>query len=52
MTAISMWMIVCILFVFAALAGYAYLLWKKKVRDHPPVIHGFLISDPWYFSRF
>ena len=26
MTAISAWMIVCILFVFAALAGYAYLV--------------------------
>ena len=30
MTAIAAWMIVCILFVFAALAGYAWLLWKKK----------------------
>ena len=30
MTAISAWMIVCIMFVFGALAGYAYLLWKKK----------------------
>ena len=30
MTAIAAWMIVCILFVFGALAGYAWLLWKKK----------------------
>ena len=30
MTAISAWMIVCIMFVFGALAGYAWLLWKKK----------------------
>ena len=30
MTAIAAWMIVCILFVFAALVGYAWLLWKKK----------------------
>ena len=30
MTAIAAWMIVCIFFVFGALVGYAYLLWKKK----------------------
>lgn len=30
MTAIAAWMLVCIFFVFGALAGYAYLLWKKK----------------------
>ena len=30
MTAIAAWMIVCILFVFGALIGYAWLLWKKK----------------------
>ena len=30
MTAIAAWMIVCILFVFGALVGYAWLLWKKK----------------------
>ena len=24
------WMLVCIFFVFGALVGYAYLLWKKK----------------------
>ena len=30
MTAISAWMIVCILFVFAALAGYAYLVSKYE----------------------
>lgn len=30
MTAIAAWMIVCIMFVFGALSGYAYLLWKKK----------------------
>lgn len=30
MTAIAAWMLVCIFFVFFALAGYAYLLWKKK----------------------
>ena len=30
MTAIAAWMIVCIMFVFGALAGYSYLLWKKK----------------------
>ena len=30
MTAIAAWMLVCIFFVFGALVGYAYLLWKKK----------------------
>ena len=30
MTAIAAWMLVCIFFVFGALFGYAYLLWKKK----------------------
>ena len=30
MTAIAAWMLVCIFFVFGALIGYAYLLWKKK----------------------
>ena len=30
MTAIGAWMLVCIFFVFGALIGYAYLLWKKK----------------------
>ncbi|XP_040576873.1 glutamate-gated chloride channel subunit beta [Lepeophtheirus salmonis] len=30
MTAIAAWMIGCIFFVFGALGGYAYLLWKKK----------------------
>ena len=30
MTAIAAWMIVCIFFVFGALFGYAWLLWKKK----------------------
>ena len=30
MTAIAGWMIVCMIFVFGALSGYAYLLWKKK----------------------
>jgi len=30
MTAIGAWMLVCIFFVFGALVGYAYLLWKKK----------------------
>ncbi len=30
MTAIAAWMLVCIMFVFGALAGYAWLLWKKK----------------------
>ncbi|TRY78448.1 hypothetical protein TCAL_14393 [Tigriopus californicus] len=30
MTAIAAWMVVCIFFVFGALAGYAWLLWKKK----------------------
>jgi len=30
MTAIAAWMLVCIFFVFFALVGYAYLLWKKK----------------------
>ena len=30
MTAITAWMLVCIFFVFGALVGYAYLLWKKK----------------------
>ncbi len=30
MTAISAWMIVCIIFVFGALSVYAWLLWKKK----------------------
>ena len=29
-TAIAAWMMACILFVFGALLGYAYLLWKKK----------------------
>ena len=33
MTAISAWMIVCILFVFAALAGYAYLVNTEQFRD-------------------
>jgi divalent metal cation (Fe/Co/Zn/Cd) transporter len=33
MTAISAWMIVCILFVFAALAGYAYLVRTKEGRE-------------------
>ena len=33
MTAISAWMIVCILFVFAALAGYAYLVSTEQFRD-------------------
>ena len=30
MTAIAAWMLVCIFFVFGALVGYAFLLWKKK----------------------
>ena len=30
MTAITAWMLVCIFFVFGALVGYIYLLWKKK----------------------
>ena len=30
MTAIAAWMIVCIFFVWGALIGYAWLLWKKK----------------------
>ena len=30
MTAIAGWMIVCMIFVFGALLGYAWLLWKKK----------------------
>ena len=30
MTAIAAWMLVCIFFVFGALVGYAYLLWKRK----------------------
>jgi hypothetical protein len=30
MTAIAAWMLVCIMFVFFALIGYAFLLWKKK----------------------
>ena len=30
MTAIAGWMITCMIFVFAALLGYAWLLWKKK----------------------
>lgn len=30
MTAIAAWMLVCIFFVFGALSGYAFLLWKKK----------------------
>ena len=29
-TTTGAWMLVCIFFVFGALVGYAYLLWKKK----------------------
>ena len=35
MTAIAAWMLVCIFFVFGALVGYAYLLWKKKKKTLP-----------------
>ena len=30
MNAITAWMLVCMLFVFGALVGYAFLLWRKK----------------------
>ncbi len=30
MNAITAWMLVCIFFVFGALGGYAFLLWRKK----------------------
>ena len=30
MNAITAWMLTCIFFVFGALGGYAFLLWRKK----------------------
>ena len=32
-TAIAIWMLVCINFVFFALGTYAFLLWSIKYRD-------------------
>ena len=54
MNAITAWMLVCMLFVFGALVGYAFLLWRKKksclkrhrVRVNKQVYH------QWYYIFF
>ena len=46
MNAITAWMLVCMLFVFGALVGYAFLLWRKKkscLKRHQVCIS--IISD-------
>ena len=50
MTAISAWMIVCILFVFAALAGYAYLVSNLLSRDLQTTITE-IGKKAWLFAK-